>query len=88
MKIKVKYFMTFSQLAGKRSDEYEVKDGIVLRDLIDLLKKKNGREFRKYLGESIKNNTVAFLVNKSNAEENEALNDGDEVIISHIVGGG
>ncbi len=88
MKVRIKYFMTFSQLAGKRSDELEVGEGIVLSDLIDIIKKKNGREFGKYLGESIKNNTVAFLVNKSNAGENEALNDGDEVIISHIVGGG
>jgi MoaD family protein len=88
MKIKVKYFMTFSQLAGKRSEELEAEDGIALGDLVDLLKKKNGKEFGKYLEDSIKNNTVAFLVNKSNAEDDEALNDGDEVIISHIVGGG
>jgi MoaD family protein len=88
MRIKVKYFMTFSQLAGKRSEELEVDDNIALGGLIDLLKKKNGKEFGKYLEDSIKNNTVAFLVNKSNVEEDEALNDGDEVIISHIVGGG
>jgi MoaD family protein len=88
MKIKVKYFMTFSQLAGKRSEELEVDKDIILGDLMDFLKKKNGKEFSKYLEDSIKNNTIGFMVNKSVVEEDEKLNEGDEVIISHVVGGG
>lgn len=88
MKVKVKYLMTFSQLAGKRHEELEVPDGTVLKDFIKLLKRHKGREFRKYLDDSIKNNTIAFLVNKSSAEDDDELNAGDEVIISHVVGGG
>jgi len=88
MKVKVKYFMTFSQYAGKRSEEFDVPEGTVLRELITVLKKRKGKEFRNYLDESIKNNTIAFLVNKSTVDEDVKLNTGDEIIISHVVGGG
>jgi molybdopterin converting factor small subunit len=88
MKVKVKYLMTFSQLAGKRHEEFEVSNGTALKDLINILKKSKGKEFRKYLDDSIKNNTIAFLVNKSSAEDDDKLYTGDEVIISHVVGGG
>lgn len=88
MKVKVKYFMTFSQYAGKRSEEFNVPEGTVLRELITLLRNKKSKEFRKYLDESINNNTIAFLVNKSTVEEDVELNTGDEIIISHVVGGG
>lgn len=88
MKIKIRYLMTFSQLSGIRHEELDVPDSATLRYLIILVKKSKSKEFRRYLEDSLKNNTVAFLVNKSVAEEDVKLKPGDEVIISHVVGGG
>ncbi|MCK5547875.1 MAG: MoaD/ThiS family protein [Thermoplasmata archaeon] len=88
MKVRIKYLMTFSQMAGKRNEEVEVPEGSTLKDLVSLLKKDKGRDFGRYLDESLKNNTVAFLVNKSAVGDDVKLKSGDEVIVSHIVGGG
>lgn len=88
MKIKIRYLMTFSQLSGIRHEELDVPDGATLEDFITIVKKSKRREFIRYLEDSLRNNTVAFLVNKSVAEEDVNLKPGDEVIISHVVGGG
>ena len=88
MKVRIKYLMTFSQLAGKRNEEVEVPEGTALKNLVSVMKKDKGKEFGRYLDESLKNNTLAFLVNKSAAGEDVKLKSGDEVIVSHIVGGG
>ncbi len=89
MKIKVRYFMTFSQVSGKRQEELEVPDGSTLKQLVELMKKGKSREFVKYLEDSLLNGTVAFLLNKSIADDdNIELKPDDEVIVSHVVGGG
>ncbi len=88
MRIKIRYLMTFSQLSGKRREEIDVPEGTTLKDLAAHVKRGKSREFRRYLEDSMENNTVAFLVNKSTVDDDKKLKIGDEVIISHIVGGG
>jgi molybdopterin converting factor small subunit len=81
--------MSFSQASGKRGEEIDLPDGSTLGEMIALVKEKNGGDFSKLLEDSMENGTLAFLVNKSVVEDDQTnLKEGDEVIISHIVGGG
>ena len=88
MKIKVRYLMTFSQLAGKRAEELDIAEGSTIGKLVERLCRIHGKNFGKYLRDSLKNNTAAFLRNGEVASMEDALVRGDEVTVSHIVGGG
>jgi MoaD family protein len=88
MKIIVKYLMTFSQLAGCKSEELDMPDDSTLSQLLDKLVFKHGRKFKKALEKDIDHRSVIFMVNGAIGELTTKLSDNDEVLISYPVGGG
>jgi len=86
--VTVKYLMVFSQITQKREEVIPISEGMTLQDLIDLLYAKYGRRFKKVLGEDLGHRSALITINSKVKEKSYILNPGDEILISHIVGGG
>jgi len=86
--ITVKYLMVFSQITQKREEVIPISKGMTLQDLINLLYAKYGRRFKKVLGEDLGHRSALITINSKVKEKSYILNPGDEILISHIVGGG
>jgi len=86
--VTVKYLMVFSQITQKRKEEILITEGMTLQDLIDLLYAKYGRRFKKVLGADLGHRSALITINSEVKESSYILNPGDEILISHIVGGG
>lgn len=61
---------------------------MTLQDLIDVLYAKYGRRFKKAFGEDLGHRSALITINSKVKETSYILNPGDEILISHIVGGG
>jgi MoaD family protein len=88
MFVTVKYLMVFSQITQKRKEEIPISEGMTLLDLINVLYAKYGRKFKKVLGEDLGHRSALITVNSEVKKTSYVLNPGDEVLISHIAGGG
>ena len=88
IQVTVKYLMVFSQITQKRKEEIPITEGMTLQDLMDMLYKKYGRRFKKALGEDLGHRSALITINSEVKEKTYILNQGDEILISHIVGGG
>jgi len=86
--VTVKYLMVFSQITQKREEVIPISKGMTLQDLINLLYAKYGRRFKKVLGEDLGHRSALITINSEVKESSYILNPGDEILISHIVGGG
>ena len=86
--VTVKYLMVFSQITQKRKEEIPINEGMTLKDLINLLYIKYGRRFKKAFGEDLGHRNALITINSEVNETSYILKSGDEVLISHIVGGG
>ena len=86
--VTVKYIMVFSQITQKRKEEISISEGMTLQDLINMLYLKYGRRFKKALGEDLGHRSALITINSEVKESSYTLNPGDEILISHIVGGG
>ena len=86
--VTVKYLMVFSQITQKRKEEIPISEGMTLQDLMDVLFLKYGRRFKKALGEDLGHRSALITINSEVKETSYILNPGDEILISHIVGGG
>jgi molybdopterin converting factor small subunit len=86
--VTVKYLMVFSQITQKRKEIIPIKEGMTLQDLIEMLFTKYGRRFKKTLGEDLGHRSALITINSEAKETSYILNSGDEILISHIVGGG
>ena len=86
--VTVKYLMVFSQITQKRKEEIPINEGMTLKDLIELLYAKYGRRFKKTLGEDLGHRSALITINSEVKEKSYVLKSGDEILISHIVGGG
>lgn len=86
--VTVKYLMVFSQITQKRKEEIPISEGMTLKELIDVLYAKYGREFKKALGKDLGHRSALITINSETKETSYILKPGDEVLISHIVGGG
>ena len=86
--VTVKYLMVFSQITQKRKEEVPITEGMTLQDLMDMLYKKYGRRFKKAFGEDLGHRSALITINSKVKETSYILNPGDELLISHIVGGG
>ncbi|MEX2739431.1 MAG: MoaD/ThiS family protein [Candidatus Wukongarchaeota archaeon] len=86
--ITVKYLMVFSQITQKREEVIPISKGMTLQDLINLLYAKYGRRFKKVLGEDLGHRSALITINSKVKEKSYILNPGDEILISHIAGGG
>ena len=86
--VTVKYLMVFSQITQKRKEEIPITEGMTLQDLINLLYTRYGRRFKKTLGKDLGHRSALITINSEVKESSYILKPGDEVLISHIVGGG
>ena len=86
--VTVKYLMVFSQITQKRKEIILIKEGMTLQDLIEMLYVKYGRRFKKTLGEDLGHRSALITINSEAKDTSYILNSGDEILISHIVGGG
>lgn len=86
--VTVKYLMVFSQITQKRKEVIPISEGMTLQDLIDVLYAKYGRRFKKAFGEDLGHRSALITINSKVKETSYILNPGDEILISHIVGGG
>ena len=86
--VTVKYLMVFSQITQKRKEVIPISEGMTLQDLIEMLYAKYGRRFKKAFGEDLGHRSALITINSEVKETSYILNPGDEILISHIVGGG
>ncbi len=86
--VTVKYLMVFSQITQKRKEVIPISEGMTLQDLIEMLYAKYGRRFKKAFGEDLGHRSALITINSVVKETSYILNPGDEILISHIVGGG
>jgi molybdopterin converting factor small subunit len=86
--VTVKYLMVFSQITQKRKEDITITEGMTLNDLINLLYKKYGRKFKKAFGEDLGHRSALITINSEAKESSYVLEPDDEILISHIVGGG
>ncbi len=86
--VTVKYLMVFSQITRKRKELIPISKGMTLQDLMDILYVKYGRRFKKAFGEDLGHRSALITINSEVKETSYILNPGDEILISHIVGGG
>lgn len=86
--VTVKYLMVFSQITQKRKEVIPISEGMTLQDLMDILYVKYGRRFKKAFGEDLGHRSALITINSKVKETSYILNPGDEILISHIVGGG
>jgi len=95
MRIKVKYFAYVRDLVkDKTQEDIMVGKPITLRELLEILVKKYGKELEKYLLEKTGNNIkiaekIIILVNGESTDDlNYKLKDNDTVSIMPFLGGG
>ena len=86
--VTVKYLMVFSQITRKRKELIPISKGMTLQGLMDILYVKYGRRFKKAFGEDLGHRSALITINSKVKETSYILNPDDEILISHIVGGG
>jgi molybdopterin synthase sulfur carrier subunit len=81
MRIKVKFFSSFGNLAGVNEDELEVPEGATLRKVVEVILERYPqlKQFAEYMITSL-NNRVA--------DEDAPVKEGDVVAIMPPLGGG
>jgi MoaD family protein len=83
-KVTVKYLGNFSLITRKRREKITLEEEKKLGDLINKLSQKYGKK----LSNSLTSEATTILVNGSPKDKNTTLHDGDELVITTLVGGG
>ena len=94
MKVIVRYFTVLREVTGKREEEIDAKKGSTIKDILNFLNGKYGKEFEKYVLSGMKHKglKLLFLMNGQNIEQLEGLktklHDGNVLTIMPPVAGG
>jgi len=94
VKVKVKFFTTLREIAGKKEDQIELSRSVTVEALLRQLAKKYGKEFEDYVYDELGNvrGHLQFLVNGKSITALQGfktkLREGDQVAILPPVGGG
>lgn len=94
MNIEIKFFTSLREITGKKMISLRLKDVISVEELISLLIKKYGKEFKEYVcdDQGKVQDFLSFLINGKNINNlrgfNTLLEDGDVIAILPPVGGG
>ncbi len=93
--MKIKYFTTLRELAGKTEEEFNIEDSETLEDLMKIVASKYGEEAQNYLFQKDKNEldpSVYFLINGKNYRTlsglKTRLRNEDVIAIIPPIGGG
>lgn len=81
MQVTVKLFSHFRRIAGTERLAVELFEGATAADLIDVLS-------GKLDGAGLTDRSASLMINHRHAVPEAALNDGDEVLLLPIIGGG
>lgn len=81
MRLRVKLFATYGEIAGSKEFAWTAKEGERLGDFLDAL-------FQKYPRLAGHRQTMLLAVNHSFAPPDEVLHDGDEIALMPPVSGG
>ena len=94
MKVKMKYFASLRELIGVGEEEYDVKDGTTLRELLvkyipEKHKEAAGAWMERIAG-ILKGDKEGYIliINGNKADLNQRLDEGDVVALLPPVGGG
>lgn len=95
VKVKVAFIHVIAKEVGVREEEVEVEGGASLKDLLDLLARRHGEAFKKYVYDSDKGEVKGFaivavngnVVQRSKVGE-VRLSEGDRVFFGMGAGGG
>lgn len=94
MEVEVRYYAILRELAGKRFERVVLPNGSSVRDVIDLLVKRYGEEFERYIYDSEKRlrGYLSYMLNGVNINSLKGfetpLRDGDILSLLPPVGGG
>ena len=87
MKVRVKYFARFRELAGASEEIVELPDGAKIKDLIEIIKERHPK-FRDEVFEQSEDADVNVSRNGSYVSFDEELKDGDVVALFPPASGG
>lgn len=87
MRVKVRYFARFRDIAGISEEEFDVPDNARIKDLIELIKEKHPR-FNDEIFEQNEEADVNVSRNGSYVNFDEELREGDIVALFPPVSGG
>ncbi len=95
LKIKVQYFAVVRELANKREDDLDVRDGSTVLDILRILAQRYGEKFRDYVFDTktgAPRSYLQFLVNGDSISNlnglSTPLTDGSALVLIPPVGGG
>ncbi len=94
MEVEVRYYAIMRELAGKRFERVVLPEGSSVRDLIDLLVKRYGEGFERYIydGEKRLRSYLSYMLNGVNVNSLKGLEtplrDGDILSLLPPIGGG
>lgn len=80
MRILVKYFAFYREAVGKHEEEFDLKPGSTVRDLVDAI-------VAKYPGLELDKEAL-FILNQNIVREDAEVKDGDRLAIFPPTGGG
>lgn len=91
MHIKIRFLAMFKEIVGREEISREVEVGTTIGDVLDMLAKEYGKDFRETIDKKtgqVDVNTLVMLNGRNVRDTNEKLKDNDLVIITAPVGGG
>jgi len=89
-KAKIKFLSTFHEVTGAESVELDFSDNADLDHILHLLEEKFGRKFSEHVRQHL--DYVVIYINNLSFRQLDGLktviNDGDRIIIGHVLAGG
>jgi molybdopterin converting factor small subunit len=82
MRIKINFSYRLKELVGTRDLEIELAEGSNVMDLLTILTKKYGEEFKKDVWAGENKTYVSVAINDKMSDANAELNENDKVFLS------